>query len=121
MESIKATYRFLFSYYLIKIIRWSFVILVSLFVILSTLLRIPVVQTFIASETAKYLSTVLETDVKIERLVISPYLFIEIENALIKDKHDANMIKAGKIRIQIDQLRLRKLQADIGRQDIFLR
>ena len=114
MESIKATYRFLFSYYLIKIIRWSFVILVSLFVILSTLLRIPVVQTFIASETAKYLSTVLETDVKIERLVISPYLFIEIENALIKDKHDANMIKAGKIRIQIDQLRLRKLQADIG-------
>ncbi|MDD3280623.1 MAG: translocation/assembly module TamB domain-containing protein [Bacteroidales bacterium] len=73
---------------------WIFLSIVSILLIICVLFTIPSIQTYVAQQTAKYLSEQMQAEITIDKLHVTWDLDIIIKNIIIKDQHGHNLISA---------------------------
>lgn len=83
----------------------SFVLLLIIFLTF-LLLSLPFIQTFLANQFARYLSTNTDTEIRIGRVDIGGLLHVKLFDLYIIDQEDSLMVNSKLIQIDIDLLAL---------------
>jgi uncharacterized protein YpmS len=85
-----------------KTIRLILLGLSAFLIIVFILLQFTLVQTFLATKLAEYLSEQTHSEISIERLKISGLLHVELNNLVVIDEEDTLMLDAQRIKINMN-------------------
>ncbi len=94
------------------------VVIITIPIAVFSILREPVVQTFIARYTANYFSEKLKTEVYIGRFTFNFISDIILKDVIIKDKRDSTIINSKKIKLNLNNFDARNKTIDL--QKIYL-
>ncbi len=83
--------------------------------VMYSILREPIIQTFIVRTASAYISEELNTEIRIGSLYINPFLDIIIKDILVKDKKDNAILKTGKLQINIKRFSIKNKEIKLNK------
>jgi hypothetical protein len=104
-----------------KILRLTVMIVVILLMTLFTLfsvLRTPTFQELAGRMAARYMSEKLHTDILLDKLRITDFLFLELEGLKIDDIHGKEMMRVGELKVKLDDFWLSRHRVGFERVSI---
>ncbi|MBC7383767.1 MAG: translocation/assembly module TamB [Bacteroidia bacterium] len=97
-----------------KVLLWVIISLLSIFIILLFLIRLPAVQNYISQKATSFISSKTHTTVALHRIFIGLPKSIVIEDFYAEDRNHDTLIFLGKLEIDVDLLGLLKNKLDVN-------
>ncbi|MCL2435713.1 MAG: translocation/assembly module TamB [Lentimicrobiaceae bacterium] len=99
---------------LLKIILWTIVSLIALYLLIITLLFVPPIQHFVLSKVSNLLTNITGGEITMDRVYLSPTFVLTAKNFAIKDHHYNNMIFATTLKGRINFTKTSKAQVTLS-------